>query len=328
MPRDVIPFPAARRPARTAAAPDLAFAALPLLRGLSDTLAAAAKFRDACRAAERRANRWAVPPLFFFDPKFRSECDPKSPPRFPDPHGVVVARRMPAAARAWADLADLAADAFTLAADSVEVRRTARAVPHLTDRLADLAPDHRLCRELSALLAVPDDLAIVVIHPAARAGWQVVLRGVADLNQFHVLLADAVTGPPARGFLPGPKPNPKVVAAYQDAAVAADDVATARFQFVCPSGLRADGTLPAGLRGVDHWLWGHESPAAVPAVDGEQVLLLADAAYPRGWPAGRRFPALRGEVRVAEVLSAGQVGDRLAALSGRAVAPAAGRRAA
>jgi hypothetical protein len=150
---------------------------------------------------------------------------------------------------------------------------------------------------------------------------------VADLSQFHVLLADAVTGPPARGLLPGKRPDERVAAAYRDGAVDPDaDVATARFQLYRPAALRPDGTLPPAFRGADHWLWGHESPADVPAVGGERVVLLGDPPYPRQWPAGRRFPDVRGELDLLGVLAPAAVEGWLHALTG--VVTAAARRAA
>jgi len=328
--RDVIPFRAGNRAADPHRPTDLAVAALPLLRTLRDALERAAGFRDACRRAERRT-RWGVPPLFFFDQRAGRAAEPAARPRFPDPYAAAVARRRPAAARAWADLGDLTADALTLLAGAVEVRRAARAVPRLRAAAAALAPDHPGCRHLAGVLAIPDDEVILALHPAARAGWRVRLRGVADVAQFHVLLADAVTGAPARGFLAGPRPDGRVADAYRDSPVdPAADVATARFQLYRPAALRPDGTLPPPFRAAELWLWGHESPADVPAVGGERVVLLGDPPYPRAWPAGRRFPLIRGELEVLEVLGAGAAGDRIRALAGAGPAegPAAVRRAA
>jgi hypothetical protein len=331
MPRDVIPFRAAP-PGRTASTPDIAFAALPLLHKLRDLLAAAAPFRDACRRAEqRKVGRWGVPPLFFFDKAARAEWEADRPAghRFPDPYAVPVARRYPAAAKAWADLRDLTDDALTLLAGAVEVRRAARAVPRLRAALADLAPDHPGCRRVADVLAVPDDEVILALHPAARAGFRVRLCGVADLFQFNVLLADAATGSPARGLLPGPRPDGRVVDAYRGGPVDPDaDVAAARFQLYRPAALRPDGTLPGGFQAPEHWLWGHESPADVPAVRGEKVVLLGDPPYPRTWPVERRVPVLGGELELLDVLTAAAVEAWLRTLTGAEPAAAPARRAA
>jgi hypothetical protein len=318
MPRDVIPFRAGptRSPLAPDAGPNPAFAALNLFRRLADTLAAAKTFRDACRTLERRNGKWGVPTLFFFARMTPAERSPTLRNFIAERYAVPVARRMPDAGRAWAALTDLIDDAFTACCNSVEVRRAARAVPHLRERLADFAPDHRACHELSALLSVADDFVVTVLHPAARAGFRFQLEGIVDLAQLHVLLADAVVGAAARGYVPGPRPDPRVVDAYLDQPTdPAADVATARFQMYRPTAVLADGTLPARFHGADEWLWGHESPHAIPAVNGERVLLLADAAYPRQWPVARRFAALNGGLQLVKLLAREEVDGWLATLS-------------
>jgi hypothetical protein len=329
--RDVIPFRAGDRSAARHP-PDVAVAALPLLRTLRETLERAAVFWTDCRTGERK-NRWGVPPLFFFDKHAQAEWAAVRPkePQFPDLSAIYIGARMQTGAKAWTDAQDLVDDALTLLAGSVEVRRVARAIPGLRAAAEALARVQSKCRLLAGILAIPDDVVILAMYPAARAGWRVRLRGVADLAQFHVLLADAVTGSPARGFLPGPRPDGRVVDAYRDAAVDPDAaVATARFQLYRATALRADGTLPPRFRAADQWWWGHESPAAVPVVAGEQVVLLGDPPYPRAWPAGRQFSLVRGELELLEVLSTQAVENWLRVLAPGAVAaePRTNRRAA
>jgi hypothetical protein len=295
MPRDLLPLRPDARPTRPAG-PDPAVAALPLLRRLAAALA---------RPPAAPPARAGEPPLFFF----HHPTPPARPARPPEPP----------------DVADLLDDALTLVAGSADVRRAARAVPDLADRLARHADTSSRCRALAEALAVADDLAVTVLHPDAGLGWRVRLDGVGDLYQLHVLLADAVTG---RGpnRLPG-RPPGRLVDVYRDADAGPEDVGAARFQLFRPSAVRPDGTLPAGLAGVDHWLWGHERPADLPAVAGERVLLVADAPYPRAWPAGRRCPTVRGELRVDRPLAAGAVGEWLAVILGRVPVPAARRAA-
>lgn len=331
MPRDVIPFRAG--PNRAAGAPEIqpnvAHAALDLFRRLARLLAAAVPFRDACRAIERQSTRWGVPPTFFLANETMGERAPTPPNWIADRYAVPAARRCPAGAAAWASLNDLLDDAFTGCAAAADVRRTARAVPGLREGLNALAGDHRGCAELGALLDVADDFVVIVLHPSAGAGFRVRMNGVVDLDQFHVLLADAVAGSPARGYLAGARPDPRVVDAYLDQPADAEmNVATARFQFLRPAALHEDGTLPAGFAGTDHWLWGHESPRAIPAANGERVLLLADAAYPRQWIVRRRFPALNGGLELLNVLGREQVGTWIAKLTGGRAAERIDRRAA
>ncbi|HET6572694.1 MAG TPA: hypothetical protein VFG68_03755 [Fimbriiglobus sp.] len=305
-------------PAAPPSAPDVAFAALPLFGRLRDALRAAARFRDRCRDAGRR--RWGVPDLFFFEPDLQLEWNAVRPARDRVPTAVIaaVSRRDPAAVRACVELAELADDALTVLAAGADARHAARAVPGLTEAAAALAADHPKARQIAEVLAVPDDEVVRVIHPAARAGYRVLVRGVADVYQFHVLLADAVTGDPAQGLLPGARPDPRVIAAYRDApAVGPGPVVFARFQFFRPQALRPDGTLPPGFAGSDDWLWGPELLSAVPRVYGERTVLLAEPTVRASWDAVRRLSWLTGELDVIEVMTAAEVTGWIEARTGQ-----------
>lgn len=330
MPRDVIPFRAGpNRAGAPAIRPNIAHAALDLFRRLARRLAAAVPFRDACRALECQSTAWGVPPTFFLTNETMGERAPTLPNWIADRFAIPVARRYPAGAAAWAALNDLLDDAFTGCAADAGIRRVARAVPGVRDGLNALAGDHRGCAELDALLDVADDFVVTVLHPSVGTGFRVRLNGIVDLDQLHVLLADAVAGAPARGYLAGARPDPRIVDAYLDQpADAESNIATARFQFFRSSALNGDGTLPAGFSGTDFWLWGHESPHAIPAAHGERVLLVADAVYPRQWIVRRRFPALNGGLELLNVLSREQVAVRIAKLTGRQTSEQNARRAA
>jgi hypothetical protein len=231
---------------------------------------------------------------------------------------AAVGRRDPAAVRGCVELAELADDALTVLAAGADARHAARAVSGLAEAAAGLAADHPKARQIAEVLAVPDDEVVRVIHPAARAGFRVLVRGVADVYQFHVLLADAVTGDPARGLLPGSRPDPRVIAAYRDApAVGPEPVAVARFQFFRPQALLPDGTLPPGFAGSDDWLWGPEPLSAVPRVDGERAVLIAEPTVRASWDAVRRVSWLNGELDVIEVMTAAEVTHWIEARTGR-----------
>lgn len=331
MPRDVIPFRTGSdgTAAATDAQPNLAYASLDLFRRLSGALAQATNFRDAVRTLERRTSRWGVPALFFLadsqpgerQPSARNELDP----RFRN----TAARSVPDAAKAWDDLHGLLDDAFTVCAADISVRHAARAVPELIERLGDLANDHRGCAALAGLLGVADSCPVTVLHPAAGAGFRFQLSGIADLDQFHVLLADAVAGAPTRGYISGPRPDPRLVDACLDEPTDPEaNIATARFQFLKTSAIRPDGTMMEGFSASDHWLWGHESPLAIPTFEGERVLLLADATYPRQWSVRRRYPSLHGGLELLHVLQREQVADWMDRLSDRRRMDRTNRRAA
>ncbi len=252
--------------------PDAAFAARPRFVRLRDDLRAAARERPARRA-------WREPPVFFFDAARQAELDAARGPNPP-------AARHPLDERVAAELPALVA--------SAEVRHAARTVPGLRAAAAALAPQLPAAADLADLLAVPDDEVVSVLDPARGVGARVLVRGVADVAEFHLFLADAV--PELIGHAP-PATEPGVGAAY--------------WQLYRPAALRPDGTLPEGLSGYEHWVWGHESLAAVPRVNGERVLLLGPPAYPATWDVAPRFPGLAASVELLEVLAPAAVAARL-----------------
>lgn len=296
MARDLLSLPSAVRET-----PDPAVAALPVFRRLRDALTTAARFRDACRKKEAAARRWGEPAVFFFHTRLPLTS---SRPTFPDPYSHEAARRDAEAAAAWHALPDLLDDADRLLG-TVEVRHAARALPGMVDAARNLAPDHPRVAELLALLAVPDDEVFLVLDPEVGAGWRVRVRGVADVGQFHVLLADAVSRN---------RPDPLAVAAYRNRARISGDtvpVASACFQLFRPQAVRRDGTLPPGMSGSDHWLWHHRPLGTVPVVDGERVVLIGPPAFPAEWDAEPRFPHVPAAVEVVQSVSVAAVDEWL-----------------
>lgn len=299
MTADVLALPT--RPTFAVAAPrraefDSGYTALSLFTRLRDALAAAAPLLAECRKRHHRTTgRWGVPPLFFFHHSARPE---QRQPTFPEPYLTQLTSKMPAAAKAWHALPDMLDDALTLLPAAVTARRTARATDGLKEQAAGMADLLPAAKELCDLLAVPDDQVVLAIHPSARVGVRVVLRGIAEVNQLHVLLADA---------LPGPRPDRRAVDACRDGRTDPAAVFTPRHQLFRPSALRSDGTLPRGFGGSDWWVWGHECPSVLPAEKGERVVLLGEPTYRAGWQAGRKFPRMAGEVEVVERLSAAAV---------------------
>lgn len=285
-----------------APAPDPGFAARSRLVRLRDAL------RDAARQSEPRLRRWGEPAVFFFDPARQAELDaarPRAPEPVPHPVAAPIAAELPELCR------------------SVEVRRVARAIPGLTDAAAALAPRLPAAKDLADLLAVPDDEPVLVLRPALRAGYRLLVRGVTDVNQFHLLLLGEITGTPAGGLLPGASPSSRLLAACGDADPALPAgvplVAEGRFQLFRPAAVQPDGSVPPGFRGCDHWLWGWEPLAAVPRVDGERVVVLGEPAFRATWEVERRFPGMAAEVRLLDVLGPFRVADRLGRLAGRPV---------
>ena len=307
--QSLLPFPTPDRHTAGGSA-DIAYAALPLLRKLSATLNDAGRFLAECRTHEERATRksrrWGVPSLFFFEKRLQQEWENVRPesPAFPEPYSTAVAKRFPALAASWTILPDLLADALTVLYSSRLTRRAARAVPGLQAGAETIAKSMTDCRDLADLLSMPEDETVLAIDPAAMTGVRVRVRGIATVHEFHALLADA-----ARATFPGPRPSPAVIAAYRGIGLnpAEPPISTARFQFVHPRALRADGTLPPGLNGTDDWLWGPEPIAVIPFVDGERTILLGEAVSAMAWEAVRRFPFPAERLDVLETLSESDV---------------------
>jgi hypothetical protein len=292
----MLPRAADRTPA---ADPDPAFAALPRLTRLREALAAA-------RLPAPQRSRWKEPAVFFFDPARQAELEAARPRKPLVPADDEASRLI------RAELPALFA--------SAEVRRAARAVPGLRAVADTLAPHSAAARDLADLLAVPDDEVVLVLHPGSRAGFRLLVRGVADVAQFRLLMLDAVCGDPADGFLPGPPLPARFRAACRDVEpvlpAGVPMVAEARFQLFRPSALQPNGTLPTGFRGSDHWQWNREPLAAVPRLGGERVVLLGDPAYRATWEVERRFPRLAADVELLDVLGPFVVADHLRKLGG------------
>jgi hypothetical protein len=294
-------FPSSAAPPR---GPDVAFAALPLLRRLAAVFPEAARFRAACRAAARHDRRVGEPPLFFFHRPHQLEWETVRTRPVPAIDRVAgrVASRHPAAAAAWAVLPELLDDAVALLSGSADVRHAARAVPGLAEAATVLAGELPSCRDVAELLAMPDDEVVHVRYPARGVTARVRVQGVTTVAQFHVLLADALIGP----SLPGRRPGPAVVAAARHGVPPGADppIAPAAFQLLRPGAVRADGTVPTGFAAVEYWLWGWEPLAAIPRVNGERMVLLAPPAYPAEWEVTTRFPAVRPEFEIVRLTAA------------------------
>lgn len=285
------PLPAAPR-----TRPDAAFACLPKLERLAGVLAALAKIPTP---------KSAEPPLFFFRPHGPAEW-----------HLDDIRDIDPALARVGRELFAMVGDVLPELCREAKVRHAARAIRGLVESATRLESRHPAAAELAAVLRVADDVVVRAIHPGARVGFRLLARGIADVAQFHVLLANAVAG-----ILPGPRPNADAVAAYSRGwrGTGEPPIASARFQFFDLAGLRADGSLASGFAGSDHWIWGHEPLAKLPAIDGERIVLLGEPAYPAEWEAIRTAAGVSADVECLEVMSANSVDAWLAARIGRPV---------
>lgn len=292
------------RPLTTAvgATVDSAFAARSTLIDLRNTLAAAVRQRRS------RRNRWGEPPVFFFDSACQAELE----------------RSRPAASKS--DSRSLTASISSELPElmrSVEVRRVARAIPGLREAAAALAAECPAAKDLAELLTVADDEAVLVLHPAKRVGFRLLVRGVHDVSQFHILMLASATGELRDGLLPGTPVSELFVAACRDCdpvvPAGVSMVAEARFQLFKPTAVQADGSVREGFAGCRDWLWGQQALTTIPRVNGERVVVLGDPAFRATWEIDRRFPGVQAEVKLVQVLNPFQVAEHLSRFAGQPV---------
>ena len=255
-------------------------------------------------------SQWKVPPLFFFDGKRereRSACCPPQQHKLFETIAGKIAAELPALCR------------------SVEVRRVARAIEGLRAAAEAIAPYCAVANELVELLAVPDDEKILVLHPETRAGFRMTVRGIADVGQFHVLMAAAAFAENSIAFRDYQEIPDRLVAACRNTGPSVPAgipmVMEARFQLYTSSAINPDGTVPSGFGGCDHWLWPASPLASIPQVAGERVVLLGPPAYRAKWDVCARFHGMPANLRVVETLSPFRVAEQLSRLSGNPIPP-------
>ena len=288
-------------PIRPSGAPDPGYEALSRLSRLRD---------DLTSAPVRSRSRWKEPTLFFFDNRRESQHLASRSVPTPDPFDAISSR---------------IATELPAICESVEVRRVARTVEGLRAAAEALARLSTPARDLVDLLAVPDDEAILVLHPELRKGFRLTVRGVADVGQFHVLMTAAILGDKNAGFLPGPAiPNRFVLACRNTGPsipAGVPMIMEARFQLYTPGALRSDGTLPTGFGGSDHWLWPTTPLAAIPRINGERAVMLGPPSYRANWDVCSRFPKMVADLRVVEALGPFRFAEQLSRFAGKPIPP-------
>jgi hypothetical protein len=152
---------------------------------------------------------------------------------------------------------------------------------------------------LSAAL-LPEHEPMLVLHPQTRRGYWIDVDGVADNFQLHTLLAGALIGDPAQGWLPGTPPSPDQLRANSDPQLSPEcRVDEGWFNLVNWTGLASldDPTS------YSHWIWNEGRPADITQFEGTRIILLASPPYLRSWSAGRTLPAVPASITVTGHLS-------------------------
>src|SRR5262249_55720071 len=151
----------------------------------------------------------------------------------------------PTEANAWNAIEPLGLAALAMLTREAMGRQRARERLVLMARLRALQPAHERAEQILAVLDVLDDEEIVVLYPSLGKGYVVAVEGIEQVAQFHVLLAAELAGNPDAGWLPIPRPDPRLAAAARNQP---NDPETgpffAVFDLFTARALRPDGTLP------------------------------------------------------------------------------------
>ncbi|GLZ80219.1 hypothetical protein Afil01_50260 [Actinorhabdospora filicis] len=174
-----------------------------------------------------------------------------------------------------------------------------RAFPReLAEACADLAEEWPDLEWIAGLLAVLDDEPLLVLHRPSGRGYEVTIGGLGDNFQLHTLLAGALSGPEAEGLLGDLNVDPRWIAAASDGPEET-------------FGGSAEGRFnPVDAYGK--WIWNEGVPADIPFFEGRRVVVLDPPAYGRSWSNNRRYPQMRGVLRLDRVLPRAEAATWLA----------------
>jgi hypothetical protein len=235
--------------------------------------------------------------------------------------GQQVAERKPREAFAFMMLEPLCLASIAMLSRSKPARKAARRDPALRELAGELAPYHGRADFLWKMLRVLDDEELVVLLPGVRLGYRVQIAGIADNFQLHVLLADALMGPPEQGLLPGNKPDPAVVAAFRDGPPSGRQTAEGVFNLFNWQALLPDLALPEGFSDSKYWVWNEGVPDDIALFEEQRIVLVGKPPYHRTWNACRIFDGMKGELAVVEQLTPAVLEDWLKRLAAAAPQP-------
>jgi hypothetical protein len=240
-------------------------------------------------------------------------------------YGEQVNMQMPEQAQAWSGLEMLCNATMAILMRDARVRQFIGTYEPFTTALLAFPVQNSVIECIRKLLQVLDNEELIVLYPALQRGYRVRISGLGDNFQLHTLLADALIGDSAQGWLPGERPNPVVVAAAKDGPCPhtveenrSFPTAQGAFNLWNWQGLQTNGTLPTGNSQSRYWVWNEGTPADITTFEGTRVVLLSPPPYARTWSAGRYFPAIPGQLEVLEILTQDLTEDwltRLAAAS-------------
>jgi len=74
------------------------------------------------------------------------------------------------------------------------------------------------------------------------------------------------------------------------------------FTFSAWTVVKPDGSVPSGMAGASHWLWGEGIPREIPEWNGKRVIILGKAPFPKKFSPVRVFASLEAKVDIKNIL--------------------------
>lgn len=237
--------------------------------------------------------------------------------------GKALAESMMKEALGWQALETFTMAALAIATRSAQQRNRVRADAEFMSALQQ-CPAESTLQNLRIALNLLENEEIIVLHPEQQRGYRIRINNIGINFELHTLLAGALIGDPAQGWLAGKKPDPRVVAAAKDSPFPAPGEphyeqfpkAEGAFNLWNWQGLQPDGRLPDvhfqnGRAYSKYWIWNEGQPADIEPFEGTRVILLGPPPYNRSWNAGRFFRHINAELEVLEQLPEQQVKEWL-----------------
>ncbi|EFH80235.1 hypothetical protein [Ktedonobacter racemifer] len=281
-----------------------------ILHRTFEALQLAPAFVSACQEAARR------------QVDTESSIDPEDIEACVEQYEQQIAQEKPAEFQGWKALPSLCTAALAVLMRAPKGREATRQQAQFMAALEACRLYHNSVECLYELLAMSESEEFIVLDPHLKRGYHVRIQGVHDNFQLHTLLADALIGDPAQGWLPGERPDPRVAAAAKDGSFPMPGeekgnfpVAEGNFNLWNWQGLQPDGTLPTGFAQKEHWIWNEGKPTDVQPFEGTRIILLGEPPYKRTWSAIRYFPGLPGQIEVLAQLSPEQVNNWLSRIT-------------
>jgi hypothetical protein len=218
-----------------------------------------------------------------------------------------IAGEIPLSAFQWTVLERVYVAPIALLSRSKKLRHQVKTRRRLVEIIAQMSRDNVGAGWLEKMFAVLDDEVLLVLHPEQHKGYRLTIEGIASNFDLHTLLAAALIGDPAEGWLEGKAPDPDVVEALQGEPPENPMHTTGSFNLVNYTGLQADGSVSTGVDSRAHWIWNEGIPADITPFEGLRVILLTPPPYVRSWNVGRTFGGMIGRLYVHQILSAEEV---------------------